>query len=381
MEPMTPSSSSRDRPGWSWTALVAATLSAFVLAGCDDPAPVKIGFIGGLSGRSSDIGEASRNAVQLAVIEVNQHGGIDGHPIELLVRDDANSPATAEAAVRDLYAAGVSAIIGPNVSVIASGMLPAINELKIVTVSPTVSSLAFADLDDFLFRINWTTRDNARIYARHYFDRGVRRVAAAIDIRNRVFSESWLNEFAAAFAGIGGTIVASDLFDATSERGYSATAERLLAGDAEAILLIANSVDTAQMAHQIRKLDDRILLIAAEWAASERLLVLGGSAIEGLELVQSYDRTDASDRFVRFQDAFRKQFQQDPDYSSIAAYDAATVIFRAMHDRGDDQSLKDALIALPAVQGLQQAIKFNRFGDAERQAFFVVVRDGGFRPL
>lgn len=360
---------------------MAVVLSALLLAGCDDPAPVKIGFIGGLSGRSADIGEASRNAVQLAVMEAGRNGGIDGRAIELLVRDDANDPATAEAAVRELHAAGVAAIIGPNVSSIASGMLPAVNELKLVTISPTVSSLAFADQDDFLFRINWTTRDNARIYARHYHDRGLRRIAAAIDLRNRIFSESWLEEFATAFQAAGGSVVASDLFDSASERGYSATAERLLASDAEAILLIANGVDTAQLAQQIRKHDDRILLIAAEWAASERLLFLGGSAIEGLELAQSYDRNGTSEEFVRFRDSYRKQFDQDPGYSSVAAYDAATVLFRALHERRNGQSLKDALVGLPAIAGLQQPIKFNRFGDADRQAFFVVVRDGKFQPL
>jgi branched-chain amino acid transport system substrate-binding protein len=354
-------------------------LCVSMLTGCEDAEPIRIGFVGGLSGRSTDIGEASRNAVQLAVDEINADGGIAGHSVELLVRDDEDMPEVGAAAVRDLHAAGVAAIIGPNNSSIAAGMLPVLNELEVVTISPTASSLTLADLDDYLFRINWTTRDNARIYARHYLQRGITRVAVAIDGNNRIFSESWLQEFSHEFEATTGKVVTQDVFDANDERGYSDTARKLLDSNAEAILLVANSVDAAQLAQQIRKIDSEILLIAAEWAASERLIFLGGSAIEGLELVQSYDRSDKSEHYLKFHDAFRSQFQQEPGYSSIAAYDAATMLFLALErHESDGGTLKQALLNLGEVQGLQQPIKFNRFGDAKRQAFFVVVRDGGF---
>ncbi len=348
-----------------------------LLVGCGESGPIKIGFIGGLSGRSADIGEASRNAVQLAVEGINEAGGIDGRQLELLVRDDQDDPDVAAAAVRDLHENGVVAIIGPNNSSIAEGMLPVLNELELVAISPTVSSLVFAGLDDHLFRINWTTRDNAQIYATHYAERGIVRVAAAIDNNNRVFSQSWLDEFTRAFEAAGGALAGFDVFDADDERGYSQTASRLLEFDADALLLIANGVDTAQLAQQIRKLDEEILLIAAEWAASERLLHLGGGSIEGLELVQSYDRNDQSERYVAFKDAFAERFNQYPGYAGIAAYDAATVLFQALAEQ-EDGTLRQALLDQGGVQGLQQTIDFDEYGDAQRRAFFVVVRGGNF---
>ena len=359
-------------------SLCLAVLTVATIAACGDPAPIRVGFIGGLSGRSADTGEASRNAVQLAVDEANRAGGIGGRRLELLVRDDADDPAVAAQAVRDLHAEKVVAIIGPNNSSIAEGMLPVLNELKIVTISPTVSSLAFADLDDHFFRINWTTRDNARIYADHYIGRGIRRIAAATDANNAVFSESWLREFRAVYEPLGGEVVAHERFDANGARGYSETVRTLIDSGAEALLLVANSVDAAQFAHQVRKLDSDILLVAAEWAASERLLILGGRAIEGLELVQSYDRNHASPGYLRFRDAYITGFRQEPGFSSVAAHDATTVLFRALALGSDAGSLKDSLLGLDSTPGLQQAVRFNRYGDAQRQAFFVVVRSGRF---
>ncbi len=353
-------------------------VAAILLGGCDGAAPIKIGFIGGLTGRSSDLGEASRNAVQLAVQQVNQAGGIDGRQVELLVRDDENNPEVAGEAVRSLHAAGVDAIIGPNISAIAGGMVPVLNELEVVTVSPTVSSLAFADSDDYFFRINWTTRDNARIYAHHYYQLGYRKVAAAIDGNNRVFSESWLQEFSDGFVVEGGSVVGFEVFDSAKDDSYAKTAASLFEMQPEAIILIANSVDTAQLTQQIRKFDANILLIAAEWAASERLIALGGRTIEGLELVQSYDRTDQSERYRAFVEAYRSQFQQAPGYASVAAYDAAAVLFKALAEADSAGGLKQALLSMGEVQGLQQKIAFNKYGDAQRRAFFVVVSDGQF---
>jgi len=361
-------------------AVIAALAGLLVLAGCDANDPIKIGFIGGLSGRSTDIGLASRNAVQMAVEDINRSGGLDGRTVELLVQDDADEPDVAAQAVRDLVAEGVVAIVGPNNSSIAAGMLPAINELRAVTISPTASSLVLADIDDFLFRINWTTRDNAQIYAKHYAGSGIRRVSAAIDAHNSVFSESWLKQFREHFERHGGTVVATDRFDARKPRGYSDTARALMESEPQAVLMVANSVDTAQLAQQIRKLDSDVVLIAAEWAASERLLQLGGAAIEGLELVQSYNRHDLSDPYQTFLKQYRERFNQEPGYSSIAAYDAATMLFAGLaeSDGQGGKALKRALLKLAPQPGLQQSLKFNEYGDARRQAFFMVVRDGRF---
>ena len=357
-----------------WLTLAALA----ILAACGDPQPIKVGIIVGLTGRSADLGEASRNAVQLAADEVNQSGGIDGRPISLIALDDEGRPEAAAAAVRKAHEEGVTAIIGPNLSSTTAAILPEINRLEIVTISPTASSRDFVDLDDYLFRINWSTRENAAIYAKHYYDLGIRKVVAAMDANNRTFSESWLNEFKAAFGALGDVTIVADMFDANSDQGYSSTARKLLETQSEAILLIANSVDTAQITQQIRKIDKQTLIIATGWAASERFLQLGGKAIEGVEAAQSFDRNNQSKRYLKFKNTYLERFQRLPGYAGIASYDAALLLFAALRNDDDPKALKKNLIDLPVIDGLQQPLKFNKYGDAERRGIFVTVRDGSF---
>ncbi len=359
--------------------LFASAIAASVmLSACNDPQPLRIGFIGGLTGRASDIGEASRNAVQMAVEQRNNAGGIDGRPIELLIRDDTNVPKAGAEAARELADLGVEAIIGPNISAVAEKIIPVINDRKIVTVAPTVTAIAFSGLDDYFFRVTWTTRDNARAYANHYFRKGRKKIATAFDLNNRIFSESWLQSFREIFGELGGTVVASAPFDANGPEGYGGVVEHLLESKPDALLFIAGGVDTAQLAQQVRKRNADMPMIAAEWAASESLIELGGKAIEGLEMGQAYDRWDQSEGYVKFRDVYRKSFQQEPGFASVAAYDAATVVFEALSRREPSQPLKDALLALGPLPGLQQELKFDAYGDGQKQAFFIVVRDGQF---
>ena len=118
------------------------------LAACSPPEPLRIGFIGGLSGRVADLGEAGRNGAQIAVEEFNRAGGINGLAVELIVRDDGQSPEKAIAAMNDLVDMRVAAIVGPMTSAMADVVLPIAQRSGIVLVSPTVTARKFFGLDD-----------------------------------------------------------------------------------------------------------------------------------------------------------------------------------------------------------------------------------------
>src|SRR3954447_3091673 len=57
--------------------------------------------------------------LELAVRDVNDGGGIDGRPLELVVRDTAADPQRAAAAVDELAGLGVAAVVGEYHSVAA----------------------------------------------------------------------------------------------------------------------------------------------------------------------------------------------------------------------------------------------------------------------
>jgi branched-chain amino acid transport system substrate-binding protein len=165
-----------------------AAVCAAMLLGCEKSEPIRLGFVGGLSGTNADNGQAGLNAVTLAIEQFNRAGGADGRLVELIARDDAQDAKKAADSTSQLVAEKVEAVIGPFTSSMAAVMVPITGKAGILQVSPTVSAMSFYGKDDNFFRINRTTRDNARDYARVMIERGKRRIAVAHDTRNREFT-------------------------------------------------------------------------------------------------------------------------------------------------------------------------------------------------
>src|ERR1700684_1500138 len=80
-------------------ALVSAGAAALV-SNLAKPAiaakdPILMGYLPALTGPSSSTGIGINRGVQLAVDEITAAGGIDGRPIELIVRDTQSDPTKA----------------------------------------------------------------------------------------------------------------------------------------------------------------------------------------------------------------------------------------------------------------------------------------------
>ena len=362
-------------------AAVLALPALATLPACGLRQPLHLGFVGTLSRRASDLGESGRNGVMLAVETRNAAGGLAGQPVRLAVEDDGQNARQAKLAFEALQAAGVHAVVGPFTSAMATTLVPLAGAAGLPLVSPTVTSMDFYGKDDPLFRIHRTTRDNARDYATVLAARGWRRAAVAMDVGNRSFTQSWLSEFSPAFADGGGRVVLVESYSGDVDASATALVRRLVQARPDGLLFLSNTIDTARLAQRSALLAPGLPRAAAEWAATEVLPELGGRAIDGLLILQAYDRDDPSPRYRAFDEAFRRRFLRAPGYAAVAAHDAASVLMQAHERRQRGQSLRDALLANGPYDGLQQLIRFDGNGDTERRIVFTEVRDGTFRAL
>ncbi|WP_374672058.1 ABC transporter substrate-binding protein [Acidovorax temperans] len=111
------------------------------------------------------------------------------------------------------------------------------------------------------------------------------------------------------------------------------------------------------------------------------MIDLGGEVVEGLLIVQNYDRDDASPQFKEFSDAYFKRFQRNPGYSSVSTYDAATVVLTALKNRKPGEPVKTTVARSGPYQGLQQEIVFDSNGDTIRKVYFTEIREGRYHRI
>jgi branched-chain amino acid transport system substrate-binding protein len=238
-------------------ALVPAIFCAIILLAAPDGSAqgnsYKIGFVGGLTGRSSDLGIQGRNGVILAIEEINAQGGIKGRPLQLITKDDKQDPQTAVKVDGELIDAGVVAIIGHMTSTMSEAALPLVNRRKMLMISPTSSANALTGIDDYFLRVISPSRQLTDHQAAYGFkDMKLRRVAAVYDLSNRAYSEEVIANFKSEFERLGGKVSSLNTFTAGTDVNFRNLVRKILHGRPDGILISAGAVDTAMICQHIR---------------------------------------------------------------------------------------------------------------------------------
>lgn len=364
-----------------WRPYLVLLSCALLLAfGCNSSNPIRIGFLGCISGRVADIGIAGRDGVQLAVDLRNQAGGVNGRKVILLVKDNEYSQETARKEAQALVDQGVSAIIGPMTSAMAMAVVPVVNKAKVICISPSVTTDDLAGKDDYFFRVVATTKVDASLNADYQLKSNLmKKVAVAYDLGNRNYTENWVQNFSSAFAKGGGQVVTKLDFTSGPGVSYSEIARKLLAVKPDGIVIVANAVDSSLLCQQIRKANPDIPITLSEWAAQERLIELGGKAVEGVTMVQIFDRNSKTPRYQEFRRLYRERFRQEPGFTGTYAFEAANLVMDAIARQSGEASLKQTILSGRRFEGLQGPKEMDEFGDVNQIICRIsVVKDSKF---
>ncbi|MBF0287031.1 MAG: ABC transporter substrate-binding protein [SAR324 cluster bacterium] len=370
--------------GRLFDCLVIATMMLWMtaLSGCEKKAPIKIGFVGNLTGRLSLLGTGGRDGTTLAVENINKTGGILGRKVELIVKDDRNDPEVVWQVDQELIDKKVVAIIGHMLSDMSLQALPLINQEQMVMISPTSTSNSLTGLDDYFFRIALPDKrqtDQLAQYAYHQIP--LKKIAGIYDQSNQSFTEGWYHNFQSAYKKNGGMVTSTVTFTSGEKASYFSFAQQLLNSKPDGVVIVASALDTALLCQQIRKLGSRIPILSSGWAKAPDLLQHGGSAVEGLTLPQTHNEENPTESYLLFTKQFEKRFGKLPNFAAAGAYDAAQLLFETLSKNSDPNQLKQSLLTQHMFQGLQGEINIDQYGDAERQTFLIQVNHGQFKTI
>lgn len=362
-------------PGFLFSCL----LTILSITSCTQEPPVLLGYVGGLSGRVADLGISGRNGAILAVENINSAGGVNGKKIKLVVKDDKQESKTAEKAVKDMIDQGVIAVIGHMTSSMSVQTVPIVNDNKVVMMSPTTTTTYLSDKDDYFFRVSNTTKSYATKMARHlYHTLGFKKVAVVYDLRNKAYTESWLEDFRQEFEKSGGSIVRAETFHSGPDVQFFDIITQVMLPDVNALVIAASALDTAMLCQQVNKIGRNITIAASEWAATEKLLEMGGAAVEGVIVSQFFNRNSNDPDYLKFREEYIKRFGNEPGFASVNSYDAVNIVLEAFKKQKQGKLAKETMQEITKYFGVQGPITINKYGDADRETFLSVVQNGDF---
>jgi len=97
--------------------------------------PIKIGALFALSGPAAFIGTPTKLVAEMAVAEINKHGGVNGHPLKLVMADTEGDPTKAVMAVKRLIEVEkVVALIGPTRTGTGMAIKPIVERARVPIV-------------------------------------------------------------------------------------------------------------------------------------------------------------------------------------------------------------------------------------------------------
>lgn len=352
-----------------------------VLSACAPQEPIKVGFSAELTGGRSDLGVDGRDGVQLAVEIINEQGGINGRPVELIVKDDKGDPEVARQVDAELAKAGVVAILGHMTSGQTSAVFDQNNQAQVVMLSPTASSIDFSNKADHFFRVIPTNEFMGQALAKHIAAKGFSSLAIVYDLSNLSYTEPLALSAQAEFEQLGGQVSQPFTFK-SGETDLQTLIGEVQAARPDSIIFISSAVDTAVMAQYLRQNDPELPIYAVPWAQTPELIQKGGKSVEGLELTALYNPQNDSAEFKEFSQKFEARYGRTPTFPAAFSYDAALTLLEGLKQtKGQAEGLTDALTGISNIAGLQGSISLNEYGDVLRGIHIAAVENGEFKVI
>lgn len=361
----------------STLALIALSL---LISACSDPEPIRLGFIAGLSGANADLGLAARNGAQLAVEQHNDAAQNNGRSVQLIIRDDELNPEQGKKMLAQLLEQRVHAVIGPMTSAVAMALAPMATDAGVLLMGGPVSTDLLNGRDDQFFRTIGSNDEHARVMATYLNQRhAVERVSLIVDHRNKAYTDSWANHFSLRFDELGGRIVQTTVFESSTALDYAQVARQALSQNPQAVMLITSALDAALLTNQLRQQQEPLIIAAAEWAGSGKLIELGGNAVEDVIVAQYINMQDTSAAFTAFLTAYSARYGEAPSFPALTAYNATRVVLQGLNEQRNDETLKQTLLRVRQFEGLQGPIKLDAFGDTHSATFITRVHQGQYQ--
>ena len=328
---------------------------------------IKIGVFGPLTGDAAAMGSSEKEAVELAVKEKNDAGGIRGKKIEVIYGDDAGKPEEAVNVAKRLISRYEALITVGSISspaslaasqisrqsetaqIVVAGTAQRITTQgnKWVFRSPVPDTKLVADLANFVHEKFPNLKKFAFLYVNDDFGRG------------------GFEAFKAAGQKYGFEIVADERYT-RGDIDFTAQLGRIKASPAQALVEWSRYTEGALIAKQYVQTGMDLVRFGSDGVASPKYIELGGPAVDGVYFTTHFSVATGADIPAAkvFIEKYQKAYGRVPDAYAAEAYDAITLALLAVEKAGkeDRAAIRDALAGI-SFESVRGPFKFDEKGD------------------
>jgi branched-chain amino acid transport system substrate-binding protein len=339
---------------------------------------ILLGEVGSLTGSEATFGISTRNAIELAVREVNAAGGVKGKKIEIRVYDNQSKPEeAAQAANRLINQDNVLLILGEVASSNSMAMAEKAQPAKVPMISNASTNPKVTEIGDYIFRVCFIDPFQGYVMAKFAHDNlKINKVAVLRDLGS-AYSQGLADVFERKFTEMGGKIVARETYTKGST-DFRSQLTAIKRASPDAIYIPGYYNDVGLIARQARELGITAKLMGGDGWDSEKLFELGGAAIEGSYFSNHYSPDDPNPQIQKFIADYKAAFGSVPDSLAALGYDAARVAVDAIKRAPsfDRAAIRDAIAQTKNFPGVTGNITLDDKRNATKPAVVLEVGKG-----
>ena len=348
------------------------TISIFALLftpGCAKKSEqIKIGVVGPFTGEGATYGDSMRRGFELA---------FQNEPaIKLIYEDDKFIPQEGVTCITKLISADkVQVVLGSAASSVTLAMAPIAEKNKVILISSISTSDDLRKSGEYIFR-NVPRNEIQGTTAARYLFATLGKKNVAILKKNDDYAINLAKGFQTEFQKLGGTILLDEAYEKDT-RDFRGIVTKIKASDPQAVYIPGNYQEVALFLKQAYEGGLKTPFVGGDGSYSPELIKLAGNAAEGT--CYTIMAVKHNDYYKQFNEAFKKKYQRDPDVYDAYAYEAASIILKAIKDVGYDATkIKDYLLSHSFESSLTGPLKFDQDGEVDRQYGIVKVQNGKF---
>src|SRR5580704_16008684 len=358
--------------------LLAAVWSGAALA--QSGAPIKLANVAELSGSGATVGTNFKNGADLAVEEINAHGGILGAKIVISHVDTQSNAGVAKGQAQKALDSEPYALLGPGYSGSVKVVAPLAADAGIAEIMGGEAAELTQGGNKFLFRTSFGQQSSMPKVAKYIHDE-VKAKSVAIVWVNNDFGKGGRNVITREFGGYG-IKVAADISTEAGQADFAADVSKIKAANPDAVFIYLNEEESARILKELKRQGVTTPLIGETTLVGQKVVDLAGDAANGARGHVGLTTDAPVDLVKAFRERFVKKYNYIPDHNGIKGYLSIYMIKATTEKMGkvDSKAFADTLhgLTIKAADepGILMDVTFDQNGDIDRQGFLVEIVEG-----
>jgi len=355
------------------------------------PVTYKVGALLSVTGPAAWLGTPERNTVRMIEEEINEAGGINGHPLEVIVEDTVgDATKTVTAAKKLITKDEVLVIVGPSRSGTTMAVIPIVEEAEVPLISCAAAEAIVVPVKRWVFKTPQKDSDAAVKIFEYMKEQGISKIAIITGTTG--FGDQGrqqLNKLAPEF---GITIIVDETYG-PEDTDMTAQLTKIKASEAEAVVNWSIVAGQVIVAKNMRQLGMEIPLFQSHGFGNVKYAQTAGEAGEGI--IFPCGRLLAVDTLLvghpqkevltRYKEEYEAKYNEDVSTFGGHAWDALYLVIEALEEVGPDrEKIRDYIENRKGFVGTGGVFNFSPedHSGLDKYAFeMLTVKDGKFVVL